>query len=269
MDGPLPFPNIDPVAFQLGPFVVRWYALAYIGGLIAAWGYMVLMLRRAPKVMTADQVGDFLTWAILGIILGGRLGYVGFYSPGYYLAHPVEIAFVWQGGMSFHGGFLGLCAATVLFCRKRGLALWAVADLIAAAGPIGLFLGRLANFVNGELYGRAGDVPWAIVFPTGGPEGRHPSQLYEAGLEGLVLFIVLFVAVRFFDARNRQGLTTGLFMVGYGAARMFVELFREPDAQLGFIFGGVTMGQILSLPLVLVGLWLIATARRRGAPAGR
>ena len=261
----MPFPDIDPVAIQIGPFAVRWYALAYIAGLIAGWGYILWLLKRAPHIMTRDQVGDFVTWAIIGVILGGRLGYVLFYMPGYYAQHPGEIFFVWQGGMSFHGGLLGVTAALILFCWRRKLNLWSVADLVAAAAPIGLFFGRLANFINGELYGRASDVPWAMVFPHGGPDARHPSQLYEAALEGLVLFVVLLVATRVFNSLRRPGLNTGLFLIGYAVSRMFVELFREPDAHLGFIFTVVTMGQILSLPLALFGIWLAVTANGRRA----
>ena len=267
MNGPIPFPDFDPVAIQLGQFAIRWYALAYIAGLIGGWGYIVLLLRRAPKVMTNEQVGDFLTWAIFGVILGGRLGYVLFYMPGYYLTHPVEILYVWQGGMSFHGGFLGFALAIILFCRRRGLMVWAVADLMAAAVPIGLFLGRIANFINAELYGRTTDVPWAIVFPNGGPAGRHPSQLYEAALEGLAMFAILFVATRFFNSRAKPGLTAGLFLILYGLARMFVELFREPDAHIGFLFEIATMGQLLSLPLIVAGIWFVTSSRRRKPPA--
>lgn len=263
MNTPFSFPNFDPIAFQVFGLAVRWYALAYITGLLAGWGYIVLMVRRTPKAMTGEQVGDFFAWAILGVILGGRLGYVLFYMPGYYLFHPIEIFYVWQGGMSFHGGFLGVCAAVILFCRKRKLALWAVSDLVAAAAPIGLLLGRIANFINGELYGRVTDAPLAMIFPGGGPLGRHPSQLYEAALEGLVLFTVLFIAVRFFNARQRPGLTTGLFLIGYGMARIFVEFFREPDAHLGALFAFVTMGQLLSLPLIGAGVWSVFLSRRR------
>jgi phosphatidylglycerol:prolipoprotein diacylglycerol transferase len=267
MTGPLPFPNFDPIALQLGPLAIRWYALAYIAGLSAGWGYILLLLRTPPKSMTNEQVGDFFTWAILGVIIGGRLGYVLFYMTGYYLRHPIEALYVWQGGMSFHGGLLGVCGAIILFSRKRKLNLWATADLIAAAAPIGLLLGRIANFINGELFGRATDVPWAMVFPGGGPDGRHPSQLYEASLEGLVLFIVLFVAIRFFGARRYPGLVTGLFLVGYGLARFIVEFFREPDAHLGVLFQFITMGQLLSLPLIAAGIWIAGTASRRDPPA--
>ncbi len=265
MTGPIPFPNLDPVALQIGPLVVRWYALAFITGLLAGWGYAILMLRREPHVMTRDELGDFFTWAIIGVVVGGRLGYVSFYMPGYFAFNPIEILFVWQGGMSFHGGLIGMLVAVVAFSHKRQLPVLRVADLIAAAAPIGLFFGRIANFVNGELYGRQTDVPWAFVFPGAGDFGRHPSQLYEAGLEGILLFIILFLLARFTNIRHRPGLLAGIFFSGYGVARMFVELFREPDAHLGFLFGGVTMGQILSLPLLIGGLWLIVYATRKSA----
>ena len=265
MAGPLPFPNIDPVLFQIGPLAVRWYALAFITGLLAGWGCAIYLLRRAPHVMTRDDLGDFFTWAIIGVVAGGRLGYVSFYMPGYFVFNPVEIFFLWQGGMSFHGGLIGMLVAVVAFSYKRKLPVLMVADLIAGAAPIGLFFGRIANFVNAELYGRPTDVPWAFVFPGAGEFGRHPSQLYEAGLEGILLFVILFLLARFTAIRHRPGMLAGLFFGGYGLARMFVELFREPDAHLGFLLGGLTMGQILSLPLLIAGLWLIVHATRNTA----
>lgn len=263
MAGPLPFPEIDPVIFAIGPLAVRWYALAYIVGLVGGWGYIVWLLRRPPATMTAEAVGDFVTWAIVGVILGGRLGYVIFYNPGHFLAHPLEILALWDGGMSFHGGLAGVALAIVAFAKKRGIAVLSLADLIACAAPIGLFLGRVANFVNGELYGRPTDVPWAVAFPAGGGIGRHPSQLYEAALEGLVLFVVLLVLVRATRARWRPGLLTGVFLSGYGLARIAVEFVREPDPQLGFLFAGATMGQLLSLPLALAGAGLLVWALTR------
>ncbi len=263
MSGPFEFPNFDPVALQLGPFAIRWYALAFIGGLIAGWGYILYLLRRDPKVMTSEDVSDFFTWAILGVVLGGRLGYVTFYMPGFYFSNPLHIVRVWDGGMSFHGGLIGVVVAIVAFSYRRRLPLLGVADLLACATPIGLFLGRIANFVNGELYGRTTDVPWAVVFPGGGQIGRHPSQLYEALLEGLFLFIILFGLARFTGARYRAGLLTGLFLVGYGASRTFVEMFREPDAHLGFLFAGTTMGQLLSAPLWIAGIFFVVRAVMR------
>jgi len=263
MSGPIPFPAFDPVAIEIGPLVVRWYALAFIAGLLAGWGYMVALLRRPPDTMTAQQVGDFFSWAIIGVIAGGRLGFVGFYQPEHFLANPAQILAVWNGGMSFHGGLLGVMAAIILYARKYDIRILSLADLVAAAAPIGLFLGRLANFINGELFGRATDVPWAVVFPDGGDVGRHPSQLYEAGLEGLLLFLVLFALARYVGARYRPGLLTGVFLLGYGAARTFVEFFRQPDTYVGdggFLLWGSTIGQWLSTPIAVAGLALIVYA---------
>lgn len=263
MSGPIPFPEFDPVALDLGVLVIRWYALAFIVGLLAGWAYMVWLLRRPPAVMTKEQVGDFFSWAIVGVILGGRLGFVTFYQPAYFLENPAQIFAVWNGGMSFHGGLLGVVAAIILYGLRHKVNVLALGDLVAAAAPIGLFLGRLANFVNGELYGRATDVPWAIVFPGGGDVGRHPSQLYEAGLEGLVLFVVLLILARMTRARFRPGLITGVFFIGYGASRTFVEFFRQPDSYVGdggFLFWDITMGQLLSVPIAVAGIAFIVYA---------
>ncbi len=257
----LTFPQIDPIAISLGPFAIRWYALAYIGGLMIAWWYCRRLTARPPREVAAEVFDDFLLWATFGILLGGRLGYVLFYKPGFYLDNPQEILMIWRGGMSFHGGLLGVAVAEIVFARRRGIRLLALTDIVAAAAPIGLFLGRIANFVNGELFGRPSELPWAMAFPHGGPLARHPSQLYEAALEGLVLFLVLYVLVRL-RALERVGTLTGAFLIGYALARMLVELFREPDAYLGFLAGGVTMGQVLSLPLLLAGLGLVIWARR-------
>ena len=258
------FPEIDPVLISIGPFAIRWYALAYIGGLVIAWRYCRWLAVRPPQSVSADAFDDFLLWATLGILLGGRLGYVLFYKPDYYLANPQEILFIWRGGMSFHGGLLGMVAAEVMFARRRGLPVLALADIVAAASPIGLFLGRIANFINGELFGRPSEVPWAMVFPHGGPRPRHPSQLYEAAVEGLVLLLVLHLMVRA-GALERRGTLAGAFLIGYALARMLAEMFREPDAYLGFLLGGTTMGQWLSLPLLLAGLALVVRARRTRA----
>ena len=260
----LNFPDIDPIIFQIGPFALRWYALAYIAGLMLGWRFLVVRVRRAGAgaAMSEIQVDDFLVWATLGTVLGGRLGYVLFYRPDYYLSQPLDILAVWQGGMSFHGGLLGVAVAMVWFSRRRGLQLLGVSDLISAAAPIGLFFGRIANFINGELWGRTSDVAWAMAFPSGGPQPRHPSQLYEALLEGALLFAVLWGLSRRVDCAERPGLLTGVFLAGYGAARFFVEFFRQPDAHLGFLFAGATMGQLLSLPLILLGLYLALRAPR-------
>lgn len=266
--GPLPtlalvFPHIDPIAIEIGPFAVRWYALAYIAGILLGWRYAILLAARPPVFLSREAIDDFIVWVTLGIILGGRLGYVLFYKPLYYLANPLEALYVWQGGMSFHGGLIGVLLAIGLFARRRGIPLMALGDLVAAVTPIGLFFGRLANFINGELFGRPSDVPWAMVFPGGGPWPRHPSQLYEAALEGLVLFLLLACMARRREWRAYPGRIGGLFLAGYAVARIVSEMFREPDAHLGFLLGGVTMGQILSLPMLIVGLYLIVSGTRR------
>jgi phosphatidylglycerol:prolipoprotein diacylglycerol transferase len=257
----IPFPMIDPVLIQIGPFAIRWYALAYIAGILLAWRYMLVLAQRASSGPGERDIDDFVVWATLGVVLGGRLGYVLFYQSDYYLANPLQIFFVWQGGMSFHGGVLGVVAALVMFALRRGVGLLALSDLLACATPIGLFFGRLANFVNAELWGRPSDLPWAMVFPRGGPLPRHPSQIYEAALEGVVLFFVMLALWRVARLRVRHGFLTGAFLCGYGVARMIGELFREPDAQLGFLWSGVTMGQLLSLPMIVAGLWLMARAK--------
>jgi phosphatidylglycerol---prolipoprotein diacylglyceryl transferase len=261
----LTFPAIDPIAIEIGPIVIRWYALAYIAGLLLGWRCCVLMVRRPPHFMTTEKLDDLLLYATLGVILGGRLGYVLFYKPAFFAAHPLEIVMVWHGGMSFHGGFLGVVVAAFIFARRHGVPALLLADLLAVAAPVGLFFGRIANFINGELFGRVSDVPWAMVFPHGGPLPRHPSQLYEAGLEGLVLFVIVASAAFATRARYRPGLIFGLFLIGYGCARSAVELFREPDAHLGFILGPITMGQILSTPMILAGLIALIIALRRPA----
>ncbi len=260
----IPFPSIDPVLIEIGPIAIRWYALAYVVGLLLGWRYMRWLAKAPPRPIEPQNVDDFLVWATLGVVLGGRLGYVLFYQPAYYLSNPIEILATWQGGMSFHGGFLGVVIAAILFARRRGIPMLAFGDLIACAAPIGLFFGRLANFVNSELYGRVSDVPWAMVFPTdrdGLP--RHPSQIYQAVLEGAVLFAVLFFLSRRGQVRARDGVLTGVFLIGYALARSIGEVFRQPDAQIGFLLGGSTMGQWLSLPMLVVGLCLVARVRSR------
>ena len=256
------YPAIDPVLFAWGPLVIRWYALAYVTGLLVGWRYLLILARRPPQVATAVHIDDFLVWATLGVILGGRLGYVLFYKPGFFFDNPLAIPQVWLGGMSFHGGMLGVAIATILFARQRTIPLFHFADLLACTAPIGLFLGRIANFINGELYGRASDVAWAMVFPRGGPLARHPSQLYEAVLEGAVLFAVLFFLGRHEGLRQRAGFLTGVFLAGYAVARGVAELFRQPDTHLGFLLGGTTMGQWLSIPMLGFGLYLILRRRR-------
>ncbi len=263
----LPFPAIDPVLFSVGPFALRWYALAYIAGILLGWFYARALIRTqavwgGPAPLTVADFDDFVFWVTLGIILGGRAGYVLFYNPAYFAAHPLQILQIWTGGMSFHGGFVGCVLAVVLFAHFRGISWRSLGDLTCAGGPIGLFLGRIANFINAELWGRPSDVSWAMVFPGAGPAPRHPSQLYEAALEGLVLFAILALFIRY-GALRRPGMIIGIFAVGYAAARTISELFREPDAQLGFLWGGLTMGMLLSLPLALAGLAFIGAALRR------
>jgi phosphatidylglycerol---prolipoprotein diacylglyceryl transferase len=260
----IPYPVINPVALAVGPFVVRWYALAYIAGLVTGWRYCLWMASQPPRVARREDVDDFLVWATLGVILGGRTGYVLFYRPEFYFANPSEILKLWHGGMSFHGGALGVVVAIWLFSRQRKINLLAFADIITPAVPIGLFFGRIANFINDELWGRVTNVRWAMVFPSD-PEHlpRHPSQLYEATLEGIVLFAVLFFVMRRTDARRQPGTLSGTFLCGYAIARIIGECFRQPDANLGFIFWGITMGQILSVPVLAVGVWLLWYARRQ------
>jgi phosphatidylglycerol---prolipoprotein diacylglyceryl transferase len=260
----IPFPAFDPVLVHLGPFAIRWYALAYIAGILLGWAYARMLVRserlwggKAP--LSVVDFDDFVLWVTLGIILGGRIGYVLFYNFSHFAAHPLEIVQLWNGGMSFHGGFTGCVVAVVLFARKRGLPILSLGDITCAVGPIGIFLGRIANFINGELWGRAADVPWAMVFPNGGPVPRHPSQLYEAGLEGLLLLVVLALLMRA-GALKRPGLILGSFAIVYAIARSSGEFFREPDAQLGFLWGGATMGQLLSIPLFLAGVGFIIYA---------
>jgi phosphatidylglycerol:prolipoprotein diacylglycerol transferase len=264
------FPVFDPIAIAIGPIAIRWYALAYIGGIVLGWLYARKIIRserlwggKAP--FTVLDFDDFILWVTLGIILGGRTGYVLFYNLGFFTQHPTEIFKLWTGGMSFHGGFLGCVIAVLLFGWKRKISVLSLGDVTCAVGPIGLLLGRLANFINSELWGRTADasVPWRMVFPNGGPLPRHPSQLYEAGLEGVVLFIVLALLIRG-GALKRPGLIIGAFAALYGVARIISEFFREPDPQLGFLWGGLTMGMILSVPMIIAGIAFIAAAWRRG-----
>jgi phosphatidylglycerol---prolipoprotein diacylglyceryl transferase len=254
----LTFPHIDPVLISIGPLAVRWYALAYIVGIIAGWFYARAIIASpklwgGPAPLTVADYDDFIVWITLGIILGGRIGYVLFYNFLHFSQHPIEIFQLWNGGMSFHGGVLGSVLATVLFALRRGISILSLGDVTLAVAPIGLFLGRIANFINGELWGRPSDAPWAMIFPSGGPIPRHPSQLYEAALEGLLLLTILGILVRC-GALKRPGLISGSFAVGYGVFRIFCEFFREPDAQLGFLWGGLTMGMLLSIPLILAGV---------------
>ncbi len=266
----IPYLQIDPVLVNIGPFPIRWYALAYVAGIILGWAYARALVKsdrlwgRVPRP-TPASIDDLVVYIAIGIVAGGRLGYVLFYNTVYFAAHPLEVFTVWNGGMAFHGGLVGATLGLWLFARRSGFPLFSVADTVAAVVPIGLFLGRIANFIKPELWGRETDVPWAMVFPGAGPEPRHPSQLYEAGLEGLLLFVVLAVVIQL-GGFKRPGLVTGLFVIGYGAGRIVSEFFRQPDPQLGFLFGGATMGMILSLPLIVLGTIVLAMALRGRAP---
>jgi phosphatidylglycerol:prolipoprotein diacylglycerol transferase len=280
----LPFPNVDPILVQVGPLAVHWYGIGYIVGILFAWWYakrLVTNTRLWPDgvlPMKPIDLDDFIVWAAVGVVVGGRTGYVLFYDLKRYIDHPFDILAIWQGGMSFHGGLLGVILAMTLFSIKRGIRTWTLFDVVAAGVPVGLGLVRIANFVNAELWGRVTDVSWGVVFCNerllqssagcvAGLEPRHPSQLYEALLEGLVLFLVLR-----FLTHSRLKLKTprfvgGAFICGYGLSRIFVEFFREPDQQLGYLLGGwLTMGMVLSLPMVLAGIWAMATARPAPQP---
>lgn len=282
MTSPLTLPAIDPVVLAIGPFAVRWYALAYITGILLAWWYARRLAGNAKiwgaagAPLTPDALDDLVVWATIGIVAGGRIGYVLFYDLPHYIAEPSDILAVWHGGMSFHGGFLGTILAMALFARRRGIPVWSLIDTIAPAVPFGLFFGRLANFINGELYGRVTDSPFGMIFCNqytldangacpAGDLPRHPSQLYEAALEGVVLFLVLRVLTHRFHKLATRGFVSGAFCAGYGAARTFVEFFRQPDIQVGYLAGGLTMGMLLSVPMILFGIGLMIWASRRAA----
>lgn len=262
----IPFPKIDPVFFSLGPLKFRWYGLMYLLGLTGAY-FLIRARAKAKKIaLSQEQLYDLIVYAALGVFLGGRIGYTLFYNAAYYIEHPLSILAVWEGGMSFHGGLIGTCIALWIFCRRKGFAPYTIADLAAQAVPIGLGFGRIGNFINGELYGRATDVEWCMVFPRGGEACRHPSQLYEAGLEGLALFLLLWFVGR---RDTPPGTVFWGFIGGYGLFRSIVELFREPDAHLGFLFGPLTMGQLLSFPMVLLGAVMIFKGYRSRAAKTR
>jgi phosphatidylglycerol:prolipoprotein diacylglycerol transferase len=259
--------GLDPILVQVGPLALRWYSLAYIGGIVVAWWYILRLIKQPGAPMAPRHIDSFVTWITIGIILGGRLGYVIFYEPDKYLANPIDALKLWEGGMSFHGGLVGVIVAIWGFVRSHKLSFLRFADYVAVTIPFGLCFGRLANFINGELWGRVTTVPWAVVFPTGGPYPRHPSQLYEAILEGPVLFAILWWMFWKTDARYQPGKLMGAFALGYGAFRFFVEFFRESDAQLMEFAArtGLHMGQWLSLPLIIGGAYFVATAKGRRA----
>ncbi len=265
----IPYPVIDPVALQLGPLAVKWYGLAYIAGLVLGWLYIRRLLgtthlwAQSGAPIEPQKVDDLLIYMTIGVLVGGRLGYVLFYEPRHFLSNPLDIPAVWRGGMSFHGGLIGSIIAVVTFARRFNAKPWSMLDVCAAATPVGLFFGRLANFANAELVGRPTSVPWAMVFPGSGPLERHPSQLYEAFFEGLVLFAVLWWLTHKVLALKRPGMVAGVFMLGYGLARSFCEIFREPDPGHVLTLGPFTAGILYSLPMVVVGIWLVRDALRR------
>jgi phosphatidylglycerol:prolipoprotein diacylglycerol transferase len=259
----VPFPDFDPVLVHLGPIAIRWYALAYVAGILLGWRYAVALVKnarlwalRGPPA-TVDQIDDLILWITLGVIVGGRLGHVFFYTPELIWTDPLEIFKTWHGGMSFHGGAIGVLIALLIFCWRNKLDALRLGDVAAACTPIGLFFGRIANFINGELWGRPTHLPWGIIFPGAGPEPRHPSQLYEAALEGIVLFLVLRWATHVRKYLNRRGVVMGIFIMGYGIARTSLENVREPDSYMPNFPFGLTMGMILSIPMILVGAWVI------------
>lgn len=264
---PLVFPDFDPVLVKIGPFAIHWYAIAYIAGLVIGWRLVRRFVGWTPKVTTPLLVDDFLSWATLGVVLGGRIGYVLFYQPDAFFHHPLDIVAVWQGGMSFHGGMLGVAIAIIWFCRRHRINVLAFADRIAMVAPIGLGFGRIANFINGELWGRPAPKGWpgAMIFPRVDMIPRFPSELYEAFLEGLCLFVIMLTLGRSERRRLHPGLLTGYFLIGYGIARSTGECFREPDAFLGFLMGGITMGQLLCIPMILAGIGFVLYARSRPA----
>ncbi len=254
---PIILPNIDPVALQLGPLAIRWYSLAYIIGILCTM-FFLKKQNQQHKIMPAEAYENWLVWAILSIILGGRFGYVLFYNFEYFITDPLEIFAVWHGGMSFHGGLCGVILGMWLFARKYKINFLQLMDSVAIIAPVGLFFGRIANFINMELYGRVTGSSFGVIFSNAGEQPRHPSQLYEAALEGILLFAILFSLAKFTQIQKRRGSLSGVFLTGYGISRMIIENFREPDEQIGFLFAQITMGQILSLPLILLGLFLIA-----------
>lgn len=253
------YPNIDPIAFSIGPLDVRWYSLAYMVAFVAGWRYcMYLAGKDKDRLPTPKHIDDFLVWAVLGVILGGRIGYILFYNLAEYLKNPIDMLKIWHGGMAFHGGLLGMVIVILVYCYRHKIPPLRMGDIACCAAPIGLFFGRIANFINGELYGRVTDSPWGIIFPNGGAYPRHASQLYESFFEGLVLFILMAIFCHIPTIRAKNGFLFGFFLSFYGLARFFIEYAREPDVQLGFVIAHLSMGQILCLPMITIGAIIIS-----------
>lgn len=259
----LKFPNIDPVIISVGPLGVTWYSLSYVVGIMLGWYYVLDIAKKKQANILKKNIDDFVSWVIIGIIVGGRLGYVLFYDPAKYFSNPIEILKTYEGGMSFHGGISGFIISSFIFCRYYKIYYWTLADICAAAAPIGLFFGRIANFINAELYGRVTDVAWGVIFPYSDMQPRHPSQLYESFLEGLVLFFILKYLVFKQNALKKPGFLSGIFLIFYALFRIIIEFFREPDEKIGYIFHYFTMGQLLCIPMIIIGLILIYNSSKQ------
>ena len=256
-------PNFDPIVFGIGPIAIRWYSLAYIAGILFTW-LLLKSFNRSKQIMSKEALDNWIVWGVLGVIIGGRIGYILFYNFGYYFNNPIQIFMVWNGGMSFHGGFLGAVISMILFCKIYEINFFKLTDILAIATPIGLFFGRIANFINQELYGRITYSKFGVIFPKADNFPRYPSQLYEAFLEGFLLFVILFSLAKLTRIREKPGIISGLFLILYSCARSFVERFREPDEQIGLLFGqGISMGQILSFPMLIAGIIIIITSLKK------
>jgi phosphatidylglycerol---prolipoprotein diacylglyceryl transferase len=253
----LPFPDINPIIISFGPLAVSWYSLSYVVGILLGWQYIIKLIEKKYSTLEKQHVDDFVTWVIIGIILGGRLGYVLFYDPVKYLSNPIEILKTYEGGMSFHGGVIGFVIASFIFTRKNKIKYFTLVDMVAASAPIAIFLGRIANFINAELYGRITDAPWAFIFPGSDGMPRHPSQLYESAMEGFALFFILYFCITKYKALKKPGLVSGIFLILYSIFRLIIENFREPDAHIGFHAEFITRGQLLCLPMLITGIILI------------
>ncbi|WP_341756276.1 MULTISPECIES: prolipoprotein diacylglyceryl transferase [unclassified Candidatus Tisiphia] len=262
----MPFPNINPVIFSIGPFSVYWYSMAYVFGVIFGWFYAYKIIKKFEIGITAANLENFVTWAILGIVIGGRFGYALLYDPIKYFSDPLSLLKIYEGGMSFHGGMIGLIISSYFFCHKYKINLLLLCDILATVGSIGVFLGRITNFINGELYGRVTKMPWGMIFPNSDLQTRHPSQIYEALFEGVILFLILSYTTFKYKTIKIHGLNLAISLIFYSVFRIIIEMFREPDIHIGFIFNNLTMGQILSLPMLIVGIYLIIRIKCRSTP---